>query len=109
MSKNLDQLQEIATLLPTLKKARASVEEADKRVRTLQLRSGQDTACVHFLGLAVPVTVLSERSGYMPVKVQGRQALLDACLRAAQDDLILCRGRVEGLEHKLRQLAKGQS
>jgi hypothetical protein len=109
MSKNLDQVQEIATLLPSLKKAREAVVDAEKRVKILELRHGQDTVCVRFLGLDVPVTVLTERSVYMPVKVQGRQALLDACLRAAQDDLILCRSRVEGLEHKLRQLAKGQS
>ena len=109
MSQSSNRLQKIGALLPVLKKARESVQEAEKRVKTLQLRSGQDTVCVHFLGLAVPVTDITERSGYMPVKVQGRQALLEACLHAAQDDLILCRSRVEGLEHKLRQLAKEPS
>lgn len=109
MSKNMDQLQEIAALLPTLKKARELVVDAENRVLTLQLNHGQSTARVHVLGLDVPLTIITRDSGYMPVNVQGRQDLLAACLRAAQDDLILCRSRVEGLEHKLRQLAKGQS
>lgn len=107
MSKAPDQLQQISALLPLLKTAREQVAEAENRVQVLDMRGTQSTASASVAGLRVELTYADHTTGYYPRVIPGRQSLLAECRKVAHEHLLACRSRVEGLEHKLRQLANG--
>lgn len=107
MSKSLDQLQEIGSLLPLLKKAREDAAAARKRVAALELRLHQDLAHVVINGLRLDLTYLDRDTGYMPRVVPGMAPLLAACRKAAIDARIAADSKVEGLERRLAKLATG--
>jgi hypothetical protein len=97
-------LGEIAALLPQIKAARDTLQTARNYLATLRLEFGQSCAAISFAGRLIELTA-HDRT-YMPKKIAGRQALLDAVTREQQDFVVLCASKVEGLEHRLRQLAQ---
>lgn len=101
-----EQLAEISALLPQLKQARADLAAARLTFDALHLRAGQATVEISFAGRRIELTYLGRETGYMPRKVAGRQALLDAIIREQHNFVIDCAGRVEGLEFQLQQLVK---
>lgn len=94
-------------LLKALPEAEKAVLEAEALHRVLHLKAGQNTISCAVGGLRIALTYENRETGYQPREVPGRQALLALLRKEAQDHLIACRSKVEGIQFQIRRLTNG--
>jgi hypothetical protein len=86
---------------------RKDLKLAEDTLKTVQCRFGQGMTHVFVGGCRFDFLTMDRESGYAPYVMKGCEELQQAAEKIMQNRVKMLRGRIEGVEFKIKQLSKG--